>query len=105
MHKITEYNINSMGCIAYKGICPYAEDCLVGIAQFDECITNIEIEDTAKIIMHSLTAMLFDEYGIDLMSEDYKHTFQMLKNYVLETKLIRDDILDIQYETHDKIIF
>ena len=77
----------------------------VGFAQFDECITNIEIEETAKVIMHSLTAMLYDKYGIDLMSGDYKHMFQMLKNYVVETNLVRDDILDIQYEKHNGIRF
>ena len=102
--KIPNYNLNERGCLGC--VCPYGGDCLVGIAEPPvKCQTNVEVEETARQITHSIMEKLFDDYGINCECDDYKAVFYMMKNYVIDERLKPDDILEIQCETLGTIAF
>jgi len=94
---IEKYDIDKFGCIGY--LCPYRDSCNIEMSEPpQECFTHYEIEETAKMIIKSISSRLNDEYGIDINHDDYNNILQMVKRYVLHENLKRDDIVNIEHE-------
>jgi len=85
MKEINNYNTTSNGCIG--DLCLSKDDCYVGISQNATCVTNAEAEETAKMILKSLEATLFEKFNISFNREDNTEIVRILKNYVIDDQL------------------
>jgi len=86
MKDVPRHYRNNSYCVGYQ--CPYADECMVGIAQNETCELNFEVEETANKMMQAITDLMLNTYDIGLERQDHQEFYNTLKDYVLHDILV-----------------
>jgi len=86
MKDVKRHYRNNSYCVGYQ--CPYADGCMVGIAQNETCELNFEVEETANKMMKAINDLMLNTYDIGLEGQDHQEFYNTLKDYVLHDILV-----------------